>query len=825
MSEVLNDRDAILQAAAVRIVNPKNASILLSASSSMFHLDSSGQVEVPVITITAALIGLEGDVTFTAEGATLSSITGKSAAVRYQDMQGPAAIVTARILAGGETFSQSCILATVRDGANGGSGARGAGMYFATGNAWSDGAADVATPGGNVVGDVVTISNGSTYSLTKRWDGANWLAMGAVFDGSLFVTGSIHGAALKAGTVDILAPDGKVILSAGRPLAQQVASNPNLVPTPVGWPSGNFYDRTYPARNGDGRFGDGQYIWFPPRTQHVYQGAESHQLRIPPGAAFTVSFEAYCDGAPSALWCDVYASGNFDANGIRVVLTNTLTRYSFTEFAPNHPDAPLGRLRFFSDTVNGSNMVVASIKVELGTRVTPWCDTVVGPGNSALKIMPDSISNVQFGGDLWSTNWNGQVGPNGAGWLLQRSGAFYCGSANIRGAIAGGYFQNWNWPVEGWQQGYYLGPEGLRLGNGYGQSFVHLGSNGDFFTPNLQVTGPNVNVRGTITGSMIRTSVLAMESARIATPNNRHAPFVLFDSGSVFRGQIGVATVNLLDFVGPAYGNEYTYHGKRFGSFRKDVFLKATVFGDQNWEELYIEVAYHGNYASWGTIASCSVFCEGRAGASIVARYTPWAGGWDIIGFRARTRLGRTLSLTFEMQVFNFNESTNPENSSGSPGGQDSGGGGVAPNPEPWCVDAETTQLPGGGFVRDVQVGDLMMCWNFDAENPGIEYAPVNKVAFGSEESTMLVTQSGVQIIQSNSTPMTVRDGRLVLTTGMLHEEVLINRGGELEWEKVTQTFDMGVRDVVKVSLHDRMYFAGMDPKATIATHNLEYKP
>ena len=220
MSTVLNDRDAILQAASVRIINPKNASILLNASSSLFHLNAAGAVDVATITVTATLVGLEGDVTFTADGAALTDVTGKSAVVRYADMQGPAAIVTARIVAGGQTFSQSCIIAVVRDGAPGTStpgapGARGAGQYFAGGSAWSDGTANAATPGDNVVSDVVTISNGGTFAMTKRWDGAAWNAIGAVFDGSLFVTESINGAALKAGTVTIFDANGKVLLGAG----------------------------------------------------------------------------------------------------------------------------------------------------------------------------------------------------------------------------------------------------------------------------------------------------------------------------------------------------------------------------------------------------------------------------------------------------------------------------------------------------------------------------------------------------------------------------------------------------------------------------------
>ena len=224
MSTALNDRDAILQAASVRVINPKNASIQLNASLSLFQLSADGVVSVPTTTITATLTGLEGDVTFTSDGATITSVTGKTAVVRYVDMTGPAAINTSSIAAGGQTFSQSCIIGVVRDGASGGSGARGAGMYFATANTWSDGAADAATPGGNVLGDVVTVSNGSDYSMTKRWDGSAWQVMGAIFHGSLFVTNSIHGAALKVGTVEIRKPDGTLILGAGSPLAAEAAA-------------------------------------------------------------------------------------------------------------------------------------------------------------------------------------------------------------------------------------------------------------------------------------------------------------------------------------------------------------------------------------------------------------------------------------------------------------------------------------------------------------------------------------------------------------------------------------------------------------------------
>jgi hypothetical protein len=422
MSTVLNDRDAILQAAAVRIVNPKNASILLTAVPAMFHLDAAGQAEAAEVTVTARLLGLEGDVTFTVDGASISSVTGSSAVVRLVDMQGSTAIVRATMMAGGEQFTGACLIGTLRDGASGGSasvivltpsqhvfkigkdganspasitltatgqnlngtpsftvpvgtatlsaganslqkiltfanmatdsvtvqvaqdgvsdrvtivklregadgapgadaivgllsnesvtlpassagvvssysgaacsmtvykgaaddsanwayafspasaaarvtytasgravtitgmaadvdtayvditatkagaasitkrftvtksragasitGARGAGHYYAAGATWSDGIADAATPGGNVAGDVVTISSG-TYVMEKRWTGAEWVENGVVIDGRVIIPESILAGAIDTRGLTVKKPDGTLLIGVG----------------------------------------------------------------------------------------------------------------------------------------------------------------------------------------------------------------------------------------------------------------------------------------------------------------------------------------------------------------------------------------------------------------------------------------------------------------------------------------------------------------------------------------------------------------------------------------------------------------------------------
>ncbi|WP_312554488.1 hypothetical protein, partial [Massilia sp.] len=121
MSAVLNDRDAILQAAATRIVNPKNADILLQQSAPGFHVNAAGAADVASITVSATLVGLEGAVSWSVQGATLTNVTDREVTVTYANMQGSTAIVSASIMSSGERFAKSVVLATIQDGAPGSS--------------------------------------------------------------------------------------------------------------------------------------------------------------------------------------------------------------------------------------------------------------------------------------------------------------------------------------------------------------------------------------------------------------------------------------------------------------------------------------------------------------------------------------------------------------------------------------------------------------------------------------------------------------------------------------------------------------------------------
>ncbi|GAA0436825.1 hypothetical protein ACFOY5_10660 [Massilia aurea] len=449
MSTALNDRDAILQAASVRIVNPKNAHVRLDAFPLAFHMNSAGDLDVPAMTITASLTGLEGDVTFAAEGATLTQVTGKSATVRYADMQGSIAMVTASIAAGGETFSQGFLVTTLRDGAAGGSGSRGAGFYRATGNAWSDGIADAATPGGNVVGDIVIISNGVS-SWPKEWDGSKWFYPGAFFPGSLLVEKSVLATHLGAESVTAEKIAGSAVTA--RNLV--VGSPDNVVPDP------RFKDLTWWGRP------DAAVIqWAENGSTTGWKGGASMLLPtsgpeltrdtiyfdLTPGATYRIEGQAYLsndfNGRLSAYlliagdrWYPFFDNdtGQRWADNLAVQLNN-LSPKGFSTFSTTYT-VPLG-------AATGRGMIRVRSSHTVGTAevgsfsVTRVADgSLVGDGvlearHIKTKSLTADLINVDRVSAVSAILGDVLLGPDGA--LHQGSNAYNTGSGIFIGAPGG----------------------------------------------------------------------------------------------------------------------------------------------------------------------------------------------------------------------------------------------------------------------------------------------------------------------------------------------------------------------------------------------------
>ncbi len=132
-------------------------------------------------TISVVVTRSNGNLTSNASGINNASSEGEGTA---------ALTITFTEVTTGMKISEKVI--TVQDGSDGGKGdqgGRGAGHFYGTASSWDDAIATAATEGDNVIGDRVTLSNGSTYVQTKYWNGSSWISAGTVIDGNLVING------------------------------------------------------------------------------------------------------------------------------------------------------------------------------------------------------------------------------------------------------------------------------------------------------------------------------------------------------------------------------------------------------------------------------------------------------------------------------------------------------------------------------------------------------------------------------------------------------------------------------------------------------------
>lgn len=154
--------------------------------------------------------------------------------------------------------------------------------------------------------------------------------------------------------------------------------------------------------------------------------------------------------------------------------------------------------------------------------------------------------------------------------------------------------------------------------------------------------------------------------------------------------------------------------------------------------------------------------------------------------------------------------------------GSSSGGGSGTGDPNDWCVDYDTV-LPDGRLVRDLRLGDTVECIDVTTGERGM--FPLMAMGFGEEECYRLVTPEFATVIQSKSAPMDLPDGRTVRTTEMFGKPVYIRAHGKVSLSFVCDLEYLGKRRVLKPDFGNRMFFAGENEYATIATHNAIYKP
>ena len=320
---------------------------------------------------------------------------------------------------------------------------------------------------------------------------------------------------------------------------------------------------------------------------------------------------------------------------------------------------------------------------------------------------------------------------------------------------------------------------------------------------------------GVIKGGLLSASAMEIGSTRIHTDGGRLAPFSVQDmSFSSINGSGWQNFTQTVDgFVGPNNGSGY--HAKRFSAQRMDVILDVLCAGSRNTETVVLEVQYDGG--SWSGITSVNMDVSNKAMIPLMIRYTT-LDTWSTLAFRARTTNGNSQALSIKVSVWNYNQSANAAGSNSGTTGSGSGGGSLPPSSGggggSYCVDWDTV-LPDGRLARDLQPGDLAEC--VDVPTGTREWIALRAIAFGEADCYAVRTAHG-EVIQSDTTPMVMRDGSIVLTPDLDDRELLTHAHG-FERARIER---IGRRKVVKVDFGNRMFFAGTRPDNAIATHNIK---
>ena len=555
MATVVNDADVLIMATVPRFTPPTDRGMFLTPPAAIFKLSANGLSASPSqFVFKATLLNLDGVVSFTWTGGMTFAVSGNQATLDFANMSAVSGTLTANITVDGVPYTQIATVTKLADGAAGQDGPRGTVDISAatSGSIWSNAEATAAIASAGFgtarARDIVSLYRSDrTWAERRLFDGTNWTVLGEVVNGALFVKGSVLADAIDARGFDIKDMAGNIILQAGQTLAQQTKTGVNLVPRPSDWPAGSQYSGAYVAYNyANPNSTNGQFIVLPVTPNAAYVGFESASIGIPVDTYYTVSFDGQCDGTRNVC-VDIYGSG-VDTTGKIVALTTTWQHFTFTEILPSSgctdAQARAARLRVFATApTSGSLAYVANVKVELGPVATAWTDDTITATNATQRVMPNSLNQTMFGGDLSSTNWNGRTDALGQGWLLQRTGILYCANIRARGFVASGAYNGYAWPANGAGGGSYIGPEGLLLGNpNEGNKYFQVESSGNIYAPGLKL----VNGQLTLTSPIIITpQVVTTFAISIPSINVRGQP----NTGSY--QSFGAMSASQVNGVGP----------------------------------------------------------------------------------------------------------------------------------------------------------------------------------------------------------------------------------------------------------------------------------
>ena len=132
---------------------------------------------------------------------------------------------------------------------------------------------------------------------------------------------------------------------------------------------------------------------------------------------------------------------------------------------------------------------------------------------SSLKVGSLSAITVNTG----NLTVSGTIADSGGNWSLDSNGNMTANSVALKGNIKGGDFTGYSWPTSSGKKGFYLGPEGLMLGNTIDNKYFNADQYGNVWAPQFSVVDGSATFSGTLAAGTVMSQNLSSLNATIGT--------------------------------------------------------------------------------------------------------------------------------------------------------------------------------------------------------------------------------------------------------------------------------------------------------------------
>lgn len=136
-----------------------------------------------------------------------------------------------------------------------------------------------------------------------------------------------------------------------------------------------------------------------------------------------------------------------------------------------------------------------------------------------------------------------------------------------------------------------------------------------------------------------------------------------------------------------------------------------------------------------------------------------------------------------------------------------------------YCIDADS-YMPFDFKAEETYNGMPLYILDEESMNNYKEHYVVNHSFKEDQDSVEIETSSGIQLVVSKATPITIQSGKVINVMDSLGEYVPVLDNDDFRWEEITKLTDVGLRRVVRIFADNKTYAAGKHPNRFIFTHN-----